>query len=470
MAELHPGLFARRDFLLAPRHMLLKAGCETGQAVAVRGGVFGDIGPREAVTAAHPDLTVCELPGHVVMPGFIDAHHHLTQSFGKALAFGEPSEIFRRIWVPLEASLDANGVYLATKLAALEALRGGFTTVVDAGTRSEADIAAVARATGEAGLRCVLGLICNDAGSAAAGRDRAAILRAAETHLGRWRADDLVHPSLAVSIPEAATDDMLHRVSRLAAEAGAIFQTHVNEHLVAVERSLVERGLRPLEHLAAADALGPQMLIAHSTLVTPAELMLLARTDTAVAYNPVASTWKGNAVAPAELMAELGIRFAIGTDGTRSDAFRMIEAAETLQRIAFGIGVGDFSVGGGWTWLDHATCAAADAVGLKSVTGEIAPGKSADLLIVDVTGPEFTPSWDLDWELIRYGNRDQIVAVLVAGKLRLWRGWPTDWDAHQLLRDVDAIAQQTVAGAPIKRIHPTSRVHRTKTRRVRAHE
>jgi 5-methylthioadenosine/S-adenosylhomocysteine deaminase len=470
MDELHPDLFARPDFLLAPEHTLLKSGCEPGQAVAVRGGVIVEVGPRETVIAAHPDLNARELPGHVVMPGFIDAHHHLTQSFGKALAFGEPSEIFRRIWVPLEASLDANGVYLASKLAALEALRGGFTTVVDAGTRSEADVAAVARATGEAGLRCVLGFICNDAGPAAGGRDKASILRAAETHLGRWRADDLIHPSLAISIPEVATDDMLHRVSRLAAEAGAIFQTHVNEHLVAVERSLVDRGMRPLEHLAAADALGPQTLIAHSTLITPPELMLLAHTDTAVAYNPVASTWKGNAVAPAELMAELGIRFAIGTDGTRSDAFRMIEAAETLQRIAFGIGVGDFSVGGGWTWLDHATNAAADAVGLKGVTGEIAPGHAADLLIVDVSGPEFTPSWDLDWELLRYGNRDQIVAVLVAGKLRLWRGWPTDWDADALLRDVDAIAKKAVAGAPIKRIHPTSRVHRAKSGRARTRE
>ena len=45
--------------------------------------------------------------------------------------------------------------------------------------------------------------------------------------------------------------------------------------------------------------------------------------------------------------AELGIRFAIGTDGTRSDAFRMIDAAETLQRIGFGLGVGDSSSGSG---------------------------------------------------------------------------------------------------------------------------
>jgi cytosine/adenosine deaminase-related metal-dependent hydrolase len=460
MAELQSGFFSQADFLLTPEHLLLKSGSERGQAIVVRGGVISDVGPRDEVCARSKDLPAHDLPGHVVMPGFIDAHHHLTQSFGKALAFGEPSEIFRRIWVPLEASLDGGGVYLSSKLAALEALRGGFTTVVDAGTRSEADVASVARATKEAGLRCVLGFICNDVGPAGGGRDRKTILQAAKAHLAHWKSDDLVHPSLAVSIPEVATDETLHAVSQLAAEAGAVFQTHVNEHLVAVERSLVERRLRPLEHLAAAKALGPQTLIAHSTLVTPPELMLLARTDTAVAYNPVASTWKGNAVAPAEMMAELGIRFGIGTDGTRSDAFRMIEAAETLQRIAFGIGVGDFSTGGGWTWLDHATRGAADAVGLKSVTGEIAVGKAADLLIVDTDIPEFLPSWDLDWELVRFGNRDQIVAVIVAGKLRLWRGWPIDWDARALLAEVKAIAGGAVARAPIQRIHPTSREHR----------
>src|SRR5580658_2945479 len=209
MADLEPRAFSQPDFLLAPEHLLLKSGSERGHAVAVRGGVISDVGSRDDVCARNKDLPAHDLPGHVVMPGFIDAHHHLTQSFGKALAFGEPSEIFRRIWVPLESHLDERAVYLASKLAALEALRGGFTTVVDAGTRSEADVAAVGRATGEAGLRCVLGFICNDSGPAA-GRDKGEILRAAEAHLGRWAPDSLVHPSLAISIPEVATDAMLH--------------------------------------------------------------------------------------------------------------------------------------------------------------------------------------------------------------------------------------------------------------------
>jgi 5-methylthioadenosine/S-adenosylhomocysteine deaminase len=214
--------------------------------------------------------------------------------------------------------------------------------------------------------------------------------------------------------------------------------------------------------------LGPQVLIAHGTLVTPHELRILQDTDTAVAYNPVASQWKGNAVAPALQMAELGIRFGLGTDATRSDGFRLLDAAEYAQRLAFGLSIGDFSSGGGWTWLDHATGAGADAIGLGRVTGTIATGLAADCLLVDIDTPEFTPSWDLTWELVRFGNRDQIAAVIVDGKLRLWKGWPLDWDGRALMRQVATAARDTVARAPIKRVHPTAVQHRAATARDRA--
>jgi cytosine/adenosine deaminase-related metal-dependent hydrolase len=454
--EIHPRAFDAGELLLIPGQLMLPTGPVAGHAVTIAKGVFSEIGQADDLIAKYPQISPIELPGMLLMPGFIDVHHHLTQSFGKALAFGEPSEIFRRIWVPMEGVLDEEMVYLSSKLAALEALRGGFTTVVDAGTRAEGDTSAVARATQEAGLRCVLGLICNDIG-----RDAAAIMAAARQHLERWSDTEGVHPSLAISIPEVASDAMLKDVSSLCATSGAIFQTHVNEHLVAVERSLVDRGLRPIEHLYQVRALGPQVLLAHATLITPAELKMLRETDTAVAYNPVASAWKGNAVAPAVLMDSMGIRFGLGTDGTRGDGFRLIDAAETAQRLAFGLGIGDSSCGGGWTWLDHATAKGAGAIGLGGVTGRIAVGLAADCLLVDLETPEFTPSWDLSWELVRFGNRDQIAGVLVAGRLRLWQGWPVDWDGRALVRQVGAVAKETVARAPIKRVHLPSQQHRT---------
>lgn len=456
-AGLDPTSLRSPRLLLAPEQMMLPDGPCGGHAALVEGDAFAAVGPLAELAARYPELAPLALPGILMMPGFIDAHHHFTQSFGKALAFGEPSEIFRRVWVPLEGALDDSLVFLASKLAALEALRGGFTTVVDAGTRAKGDTARVGDATREAGLRCVLGYICNDRGREHEG---AAILAKAAEHIARYAGDDLVHPSLAISIPEAASDTMLRDVARLAAARGTTFQTHVNEHLVAVERSLVARGQRPLEHLDAVGALGPQTLVAHATLLTPRELRRLRETDTAVAYNPVASQWKGNAVAPAEAMHEEGIRFGLGTDGTRGDGFRLVDAAEAVQRIAFGIPAGDFSTGGGWIWMDHATRSGADAIGLGGVTGAIAPGLKADYLLVDIDVPEMQPSWDLTWELVRLGARDQIVAVVVGGRLRLWRGWPLDWDGRALMREVAAVTAAAVAAAPIHRVHPVSSEHR----------
>ena len=453
-------LDTRGDLMLAPEWLMLPEGPRQGMAVLVGNGRFAAVGPLAEVADAHPGIAPIALPQRLLMPGLIDTHTHLTQSFGKALAFGEPSEIFRRIWVPMESTLDANAAYLAAKLSALESLRGGFTTVVDAGTRSEAGLDAVAGAARDAGIRCVLGMICNDAGLEGDEAARRRTLDAAQGFLARLEHDALVHPSLAISIPEAATDRMLRDVAALTLESGRRFQTHVNEHLAAVERSLVARGLRPLELLHACGALNASALLAHATLLTPREIGLLRDSGAAVAYNPVASAWKGNAVLDAGLLAMLGVPFGLGTDGTRADGFRLMDAAEATQRLTQGLANGDSSCGGGWLWLDHATHEGAAAAGLGAVTGRIAEGLAADFLLVDLDVPEFVPSWDLSWELVRFANRDQIEAVFVNGALRLWKGWPRDWDARALMRQVAEIAHRDVRRAPIQRVHPVAELHR----------
>jgi len=150
------------------------------------------------------------------------------------------------------------------------------------------------------------------------------------------------------------------------------------------------------------------------------------------------------------------VRLGLGTDGTRSDGFRMMDAGEANQRIAFGLASGDSSCGGGRLWLDLATRGGADAAGLGAVTGSVEIGKAADFLLVDLDVPELTPSWDLSWELVRLAARDQIVAVHVGGRMRLWRGWPVDWDARALLAEVRRIARDSVARAPIQKVHPGS--------------
>ncbi|XLE12040.1 amidohydrolase family protein [Streptomyces sp. Pv4-95] len=427
--------------MLVPEILMLPDGPVRDHAVLVEDAKFREIGPARKLLARHSALRPVRLDGHLLMPGFVDAHHHLTQSFGKAQSFGQPSEIFKTVWEPLEHALDEESAYLSAKLAALEALRGGFTTVADAGTRAPVDVGAVAKGTEEAGIRCVLSKIVADG-------------KGGPAHLGRWDGHPLIHPSLAIAVPENATAEVIKKTAKLCGEAGAVFQVHVNEHLASVERSLKSVGRRPVEYLHHIGALGPHTLGAHATLLTPDEMRLLAESGAAISYNPVASAWKGNGVAHATMLAAMGVRFGTGTDGTRGDGFRMIDAAETAQRLAYGMSAGDSSCGAGKLWLEHATAGSADALGLGRVTGKIAVGKAADFLVVDIAVPELTPSWDLRWELVRLANRDQITAVVVNGRLRLWQGWPPDWDGPALVRRVAETAPEVVRRAKLQRVEP----------------
>ncbi|WP_443032996.1 amidohydrolase family protein [Streptomyces sp. A1-5] len=439
---LRPDHFAGPRQLLVPDVVLLPDGPVRDHAVLVEHGTFREVGPAARLLAAHrAGPAPIRLPGHLLMPGFVDAHHHLTQGFGKAQSFGQPSEIFKTVWEPLEHALDEESAYLSAKLAALEALRGGFTTVADAGTRAPVDVAAIAQGTEEAGIRCVLGKIV----SAGTG---------GPAHLARWHGHPLVHPSLAIAVPEDATGPVIKRTADLCAEAGAVLQIHVNEHLASVERSLKSVGRRPVDYLHHLGALGPHTLGAHATLLTPTEMRQLADTGAAISYNPVASAWKGNAVAHATMLAALGVRFGTGTDGTRGDGFRLVDAAETAQRLAYGLASGDSVCGAGHLWLEHATAGGADALGLGRVTGRIAAGQAADYLLVDLAVPELTPSYDLGWELVRLAGRDQIRAVVVGGRLRIWEGWPPDWDARALIARAATVGPEVVARAKIQRVEP----------------
>ncbi|MFD2121055.1 hypothetical protein ACFSNO_17760 [Streptomyces cirratus] len=222
-------------------------------AVVVADGSFGAIGPAAELERLHPRLTPVRLPGHALMPGFVDTHHHLTQSFGAALAFGEPSEIFRRCGRPWRARWTRSPRTLRRSWPRWSPCAAGSppSRTRAPGPPSRPTSSPPPRATPESAA------YWDCCATTPPREDSADVMAQAHKHLARYDTDDLIHPSLAVSIPEAATARTLRESACLAAEAGAVVQIHVNEHLVAVERSLVRHGLRPLEHLHHVGALGP---------------------------------------------------------------------------------------------------------------------------------------------------------------------------------------------------------------------
>ena len=431
-------------------------------AISVANGKIVAVAPARTM----PDAI--KLPQQAIVPGFVDAHTHLGQAFGKSFVFGEPSQIWQRIWGPIEGSLTPELAHASAMLMFLEALRGGFTTICNFAMADAERTAAVHQAAATVGVRLVS---CTGASDLAdyplppgfkpprLVSIQDAIARA-ESHLAMCRDLPRVTASVCCSGIQGATPELIATLSALCADNNALFQFHSNEHFPEIHGTVIRYGQRPIEMLAERKALGPHVVLHHCTLIDDREIGLLADTQTAVSYNPVASLWKGDGIAPALQFKDRGVRFGIGTDSTRADAFRLLDAAEACQRAAYGIPKLDFSCGAGWTWAHAATRGSADACKLGDVTGELTPGRAADFLVLDMDRPEVLPSWDFEWELVRLYSRDQIDAVVIDGRTVMTNGRAIGWDQDAFLREHLPRAVDAVKNSGALRVHGPSSDHR----------
>lgn len=447
------------SYVVAPQVVLTGSGPEYGWAVMVADGVFVDTGPAQRVAAAYSHVPYHELSGTAMVPGFIDCHQHLTQAFAKSIIGGQPAQIWKRIWLPLYDVMTPEEAYIAAKWTCIESLRGGFTTIVAAGQVDPGRAAAVHQAVADVGIRCVLGREFTDLADFEGPSDKKHMstqecLAQAGQVATAGTAGPRITTSLSCGTTQSASIELIAALSTMAAERGLLFQIHASEHTPEVERALDRYGVRPIQLLNDIGALGPQTLVAHATLATHDEIGLLADTGAKVSYNPVASAWKGNGVAQALEFASRGVRFGLGTDATRMDAFRLLDAAETAQRLTTGHRIDDWVAGRGQLWVDAATDAAADTAGLGNTTGAIEPGRRADYLLLDTTAPECRPSWDFTWDLVRSYDRSHLRGVYVDGKLILVNGQPTDWDLEAFLSDSEPIAKEVIRRAKLALIDP----------------
>lgn len=437
------------SYALAPEVILTPAGPVGGHVLVVRDGRIAAVEPMR------PERPATALPGMAIIPGIVDSHAHAGQTFGKSMIGGEPTQIWRRLWVPLEDALTPERSYVSAKWMFLEALRGGYTTLVNFNRNSPENNEAVHQAAHDTGIRLVSGVAASTESPSPE-----AVIDSIEEHARQCARWQRTTPSLCFGFYAATLEGLapgdLARIGRHCADNGILLQMHSNEHFPDVHECIVRFGKRPIELWDELGILGPQTLLHHATLVSPNEIDLLGRRGAAVSYNPVASQWKGNAVAPALHYAQRKVRMGLGTDNTRLDGFRMMDAAESCQRIAHGMSVLDFSCGGGWTWVDAATRGGADACGLGAVTGTLEAGRAADFLVLDMTAPEVVPSWDFEWELVRAYDRDQVKAVAVDGRIVLRDGRATGWDSAAFVREQRQLVLDMVAEAKVTKVHAVS--------------
>jgi 5-methylthioadenosine/S-adenosylhomocysteine deaminase len=363
-------------------------------AIAVRDDRIVAVGPAADVLARYPqEAQLVDAEGGVVMPGLVDLHYHT--AIGRGWSDHLPLwQILQEFWYPVVRAVDPESVYWAALASYAESIRCGVTTVND----MYRHIDALGRAAEEIGIRAVLANVVADDEH---GLD--SLEANAAGHRSRHgTANGRIEVRIGIEWLPLASLGLLRDASELARDLGTGIHIHLNESVGEVEISKDKFGRRPTEVAYDCGVLGPRCIAAHCVWLSDSEIGLMRDTGTHISHNPTSNAKLGNGVARVLDYLRAGINVGLGHDSTEgvntADMFQVMKFASLVQRAVR---------------MESDVLQAADllrmitrngSAALGHATGVIAEGAKADLIVLDLHDPGFTP--------LVPGNRNQLYSHL----------------------------------------------------------
>jgi 5-methylthioadenosine/S-adenosylhomocysteine deaminase len=420
-----------------------------GTAIVVDGTDIAAIGPDAELRSAYPDADVLATDGGWITPGYVNAHQHLT---GDRLArccipddLPPGAAVFD--WaIPLHAAHTPDDDELSATLAALEAVRNGVTTIIEAGTVAHPD--RVAAALQRVGVRGSIGTWGWDVETGPFAAPAAEVVARQADVLDRWPAGGLVEGWVTLVGHDLMSDDLVLRATALARERDARMTFHLSPSSSDAVAYLARTGRRPLVHLDALGVLGPHLLLAHGVHLDDAEVDLVLARDVAIASCPWAYLRLGQGVSRHGRHAEIvgrGGRVALGCDSENAgDQIDILRAAALFAGLAKDTTMDPTTIGAREVFA-LATIDGARAVGLGDVTGSIEVGKRADLVVHGTDGPSWWPAGDDPYLQLVWGTDGRSVRhVVVDGRVVVRDGRSTTVD------EADVSARAAAAGRSLR--------------------
>ena len=414
----------------------------------------------------HSDDRVIEASGLLAMPGLVNAHSHSPDNLLRGSAPQLPLELWSLHSAAGREARSPREAYVSAMLGAVEMLRTGTTALLDH-VRISPDIDgesldAIAQAYADVGIRAVIAPIVADRAVAetmplepadldgldlsAYGTRRPMPARKQMTvvadFMRRWHGEARARISVGIgpSAPQRCTDELLLMAAELAESREAVLHLHAVE--TRAQRLMGRKlyGRSTLTHLEALGVLGSRTSLAHAIWIEPDDLERIARSGTAIVHNPVSNARLGSGFCPLADYLDHGIRVGLGTDSACcNDSNNLLETTKWAGLLHNMVLPHARWIGADKA-LDLATRGSADAIGLGGDVGELAPGKRADITLVDLDVPGFTPLHDPVRQLVLAESGSSVVHVLVDGELVVHQRRVTRIDERSILAEAREIA------------------------------
>ena len=409
--------------------------------ILVDGDRIAALGPDIAVLPEARDAERVDMTGRVLLPGLIQAHMHVTQILFRGLC--DDLELMdwleKRTW-PLEGAHSAASNAVSARLAALELIRSGTTSLVDMGTSRHED--AIFEVMEAGGLRGLFGKCMMDEGAGVPASMRESAedsLRETERLIRKWhmRGGGRLRCAVAPRFIPSCSDALLTSARDLARANGLRLHTHASENMG--EIALVEgsRRMRNILYRHKLGYTGEDVLLAHCVWLDGEEKRVLADTGTHVVHCPSSNTKMSSGFALVAELRDMGVNVALGLDGAHNhmDSFLEMRQASVLQKALLNNPLALPAPEA----LEIATLGGARAMGQEAEIGSLEVGKKADLIALNLEMPHTLPAVgrDVVGRIVYEATRENVTDSMVDGRFLYRAGKFLTLDAGAVLRDAE---------------------------------
>lgn len=342
--------------------------------------------------------------GNVLMPGFKNCHTHSGMTAFRSLA----DDLNLQDWLnneifPREAKMSGEDCYILTKLAILEYLTSGVTSIQDMYLTPET----IADACAEMGMRCELVSGLNKFGPTLDVLER----RYNELN-GR---NPLIGFKMGVHAEYTCDKELLQNVSKLIHKYEAPLYVHMSETKTEVDECIGRYGMTPVAFFDSLGLFDFGGVIYHGVWTTDEDMEIMLKRNIGVVTNPASNLKLASGIAPIDKYLKKGITVGIGTDGPSSnnalDMFREMYLCSVLQKLR----CSDAAAMPAENVLRAATVGGAAAMGINS--GSIEVGKNADFAVIDMSAPNMQPENDIVKNLVYSGSGANVKMTAVNGNI-----------------------------------------------------
>jgi len=432
-----------------------------GYDILIWGNKIEKIASRIALPSTGQDvgedgIEIIDCSRFVVLPGFVNTHHHFYQTLTRNLAEVQNEKLFNwlRFLYDVWKNIDEDALYYSSLLAIGELLKTGCTCSLDHHylfpRGVNADLLGVQfEAAQRLGIR-----FCPCRGSMSlsvkdGGLPPDSVVQTADEILTDSRnVIEKYHDGsefsmcrilLAPCSPFSVTEDLMKESAGLARQYGVRLHTHLAETADEDEYCRRHYGRRPLRLMMDLGFIGEDVSYAHGIFFNDEELDLLARTRTSIAHCPSSNMRLGSGIARVREMLDRGINVALAVDGSASndtsDFLGEMRAALMLQRVKYGAdAINAREV------FRLATEHGARLLGYDRI-GSIREGWAADLVLFDVHRMEYAGALSDPFAALLFAGFNHSTAyTIVNGRIAVRDGRLTGYNEEDLFRKAHEVS------------------------------